>query len=234
MIIGILLRYILKPIYSYGEIGTYILSQLLFKLFPDELFLPDCTLPLCITEFRWRVLLPEAAAKLIMDDTHVDHHTAVRTMRRSGRYGATAFPYDDQDVYDEMIKELVPPQDSDAPRDQFTVLPSSLNETASVLSGHAGHALSDDDHAPDVSLAQPADPFAPITILTIPSDVDGDAGSSQMEQRNSGSDVANSVDLRSRRRKLPRSMIPIILTKVEEEDSSGDDEKLVLKKRRLA
>ena len=217
--------------YSYGEIGTYILSQLLFKLFPDAVFMDDCTFPLSITDFRWKVLLPEAAAKLIMHDTHADHHTAVRTMRRSGRYGTAVFPYDDKDVYDEMILEVLFSCDSNSPGDLSPSAPNSLSERASMLIGEAVASLSDDDQIEAMPPAQSADASPSITALATPSDAGNDVANPQKEQNETGSDIAISFDRGPRRRKLPRSMIPIILTEFQGGDR-GDDH--VLKKLRLA
>lgn len=224
----------LKSGYSYGEIGTYIVSQVLCKLFPDDIFLDDCTSPLSITDFRWKVLLPEAAAKLIMEDTHVDHHTAVRTMRRSARYGTATFPYDDQDVYGEMVLELLSPCDSNPPGNLFPSAPKSLSETASTFSGEAAASLSDDDDVEAISSAQPADPSHSITVLTIPSGAGNDVVTPQTKHNELGSDATISLHHRLRRRKLPRSMIPVIFTQLEEEDDAGDRETPMLKKPRLA
>lgn len=220
----------LRALHSYGEIGTYILSHLLLKLFPDEAFVKDCTYPLSIADFRWKILLPESAARLIMHDTNVDHHTAVKTMWRSGNYGTATFPHDDLDVYDEMIMEVLYIHIPDQPSD---ILPSVQRSLTNTAGGETAYVQSDDTYVPDPIHYPSADGPSRLPPA-VPFDVPGIRGSPQPVESNSCTYATNYFQDHVRHRKLPRSMIPSILTEFEEDDSARDEDKPVLKKSRLA
>src|SRR6266702_2015739 len=77
---------------SYGELGSMILHQTLYNMFPPSLFDARSIAPLTPQDFIQRVLVPEAALALIMEDTGQDRIQAVRTMRESAGYGVAMFP----------------------------------------------------------------------------------------------------------------------------------------------
>ncbi|KAI0685902.1 RTC4-like domain-containing protein [Cytidiella melzeri] len=78
----------------YGELGALLLSQTLYDLFPPLDFAPNSTLPLTPAEFVQRILLPETALSLIMEDMHQTRKEAIATMRESAQYGVAMFPDD--------------------------------------------------------------------------------------------------------------------------------------------
>lgn len=77
---------------SYGELGSMIMHQTLYNMFPPSSFEPQSITPLTPQEFIQRILVPEAALALIMEDTGQDRARAVQTMRESAGYGVAMFP----------------------------------------------------------------------------------------------------------------------------------------------
>ena len=77
---------------SYGELGSMILHQTLYNMFPPSSFDARSIAPLTPQDFIQRILVPEAALALIMEDTGQDRIEAVRTMRESAGYGVAMFP----------------------------------------------------------------------------------------------------------------------------------------------
>jgi len=77
---------------SYGELGSMILHQTLYNMFPPSSIDPQSITPLAPQEFIQRILVPEAALTLIMEDTGEDQVKAVQTMRESAGYGVAMFP----------------------------------------------------------------------------------------------------------------------------------------------
>ncbi len=69
-----------------------ILHQTLYNMFPPTSFEPQSIMPLTPQEFIQRILVPEAALVLIMEDTGQDRAQAVQTMRESAGYGVAMFP----------------------------------------------------------------------------------------------------------------------------------------------
>lgn len=69
-----------------------ILHQTLYNMFPLSSFDPQSITPLTPQEFIQRILVPEAALTLIMEDTGQDRDKAVQTMRESAGYGVAMFP----------------------------------------------------------------------------------------------------------------------------------------------
>jgi hypothetical protein len=69
-----------------------ILHQTLYNMFPPSSFDPQSIMPLAPQEFIQRILVPEAALTLIMEDTGQDRDKAVQTMRESAGYGVAMFP----------------------------------------------------------------------------------------------------------------------------------------------
>ena len=77
---------------SYGELGSMILHQTLYNMFPPSSFDAQSIAPLTAQDFIQRILVPEAALALIMEDTGQDRIQAIRTMRESAGYGVAMFP----------------------------------------------------------------------------------------------------------------------------------------------
>ena len=69
-----------------------ILHQTLYNMFPPSSFEPQSITPLTPQDFIQRILVPEAALTLIMEDTGQDRTRAVQTMRESAGYGVAMFP----------------------------------------------------------------------------------------------------------------------------------------------
>ncbi|TFY72456.1 hypothetical protein EVG20_g543 [Dentipellis fragilis] len=76
----------------YGELGSMVIHQTIYNLFPPSSFDADSISPLTPTEFIQRVLVPEAALALIMEDMGFDRDHAAITMRESAAYGVAMFP----------------------------------------------------------------------------------------------------------------------------------------------
>ncbi|KAG6916191.1 hypothetical protein DXG01_008073 [Tephrocybe rancida] len=82
----------------YGEMGSVIIHQTLYDLFPPATIDPASIAPLTAGEFLQRILVPEIAARLIMQDTHMDESRmdeAVKVLRESANYGVAMFPADE-------------------------------------------------------------------------------------------------------------------------------------------
>jgi hypothetical protein len=75
-----------------------IIHQTLYSLFPPSSFDPTLIIPLTPPEFIQRILVPEAAVGLIMEDRFMDpknekhKEQAVRILRESAAYGVAMFP----------------------------------------------------------------------------------------------------------------------------------------------
>lgn len=74
-----------------------IINQTIYDLFPPTDFEPNSTLPLTPTEFIQRVLVPEAAVSLVMEDLQESRGKAIMTLRESASYGVAMFPDDHAD-----------------------------------------------------------------------------------------------------------------------------------------
>ena len=77
---------------SYGELGYLIIHQTIYQLFPLDTIDPDSTTPLTPSDFIQRILVPEAAAHLIMEDLQSTYSNAIKTLRESVEYGVAMFP----------------------------------------------------------------------------------------------------------------------------------------------
>ncbi len=71
-----------------------IISQTIYNLFPPSEFPPHSTLPLTPTEFIQRILVPEAAVSLVIQDMQQTRAQAIATLRESAQYGVAMFPDD--------------------------------------------------------------------------------------------------------------------------------------------
>ncbi|KAH7908596.1 RTC4-like domain-containing protein [Hygrophoropsis aurantiaca] len=76
----------------YGELGSVIIHQALYSLFPPSSFDASLITPLTPAEFIQRILVPEAALELIMQDLRIDRDDAMITLRDSAQYGVAMFP----------------------------------------------------------------------------------------------------------------------------------------------
>lgn len=86
------------PLFSYGEQGSVIIHQTLFDMFPPASFDPARISPLTSNEFVLRILVPEVALRLIMEDRdregNDEMHQALVVLRESSAYGVAMFPED--------------------------------------------------------------------------------------------------------------------------------------------
>ncbi|KAF8813016.1 hypothetical protein BYT27DRAFT_6394589 [Phlegmacium glaucopus] len=82
----------------YGEQGSVIIHQTLFDMFPPVSFDPARISPLTSNEFVLRILVPEVALRLIMEDRNLEGndgmHQALIVLRESSAYGVAMFPED--------------------------------------------------------------------------------------------------------------------------------------------
>ncbi|KAF5362164.1 hypothetical protein D9756_002656 [Leucocoprinus leucothites] len=82
----------------YGELGQIIIQQTLFNMFPLDSFDLKLIKPFTANDFIQRVLVPEVALRLIMEDRGlkglIGAETALPILRESTTYGVTMFPED--------------------------------------------------------------------------------------------------------------------------------------------
>lgn len=92
-------------VYSYGEQGLAVITQVLFDLFPT---LPaDKIYPLDLNTYRSLVLVPETALLLIQEDLRMKHgpnkditrSLALKVLRKSHKYGLAMFPVGDGESF---------------------------------------------------------------------------------------------------------------------------------------
>lgn len=82
---------------SYGELGSVIIHQTLYNMFPPASMDPNVIAPLTANEFVQRILVPEVALRLIMEDkgfSDEDMKEALTILRESSAYGVAMFPED--------------------------------------------------------------------------------------------------------------------------------------------
>lgn len=85
---------------SYGELGSFIIHQTLYNLFPPTSIDASLIRPLNAEEFIQRILIPEVALLLIIQDQHFppdaakSRRKAFRILRESSAYGVAMFPAD--------------------------------------------------------------------------------------------------------------------------------------------
>ena len=100
-----------SSILSYGELGYLIIHQTIYQLFPPETISPDSTAPLTPSDFIQRILVPEAAVHLIVEDLQSTYSNAIKTLRESVEYGVAMFPDTGADneegmrAADDVVKE---------------------------------------------------------------------------------------------------------------------------------
>ncbi|KAG6840723.1 hypothetical protein C0991_004809 [Blastosporella zonata] len=78
--------------------GSVVIYQTLYDLFPPTSIDPDCVSPLTASEFLQRILVPEVGARLLIQDMYMDEtemDDAVKILRESANYGVAMFPADD-------------------------------------------------------------------------------------------------------------------------------------------
>jgi RTC4-like domain len=85
---------------SYGELGSVIIHQTLYNMFPPTSFNLPSIAPLSPEEFMQRILVPEVALRLIMQDRRLLQkgtkgvQEALKVLRESSAYGVAMFPAD--------------------------------------------------------------------------------------------------------------------------------------------
>ncbi|KAH6916290.1 RTC4-like domain-containing protein [Coprinopsis sp. MPI-PUGE-AT-0042] len=84
----------------YGELGSVIIHQTLYNMFPPTSFNLPSIAPLSPEEFIQRILVPEVALRLIMQDRRLVRkgakgvQEALTVLRESSAYGVAMFPAD--------------------------------------------------------------------------------------------------------------------------------------------
>ncbi|KAJ6497554.1 RTC4-like domain-containing protein [Mycena sanguinolenta] len=84
----------------YGELGSVIIHQTLYDMFPLDTIDPELVNPLTPNEFIQRILVPEVGMRLVMEDMDLtlddqsDKRRAVAVLRESASYGVAMFPED--------------------------------------------------------------------------------------------------------------------------------------------
>ncbi|KAF9448939.1 hypothetical protein P691DRAFT_637130, partial [Macrolepiota fuliginosa MF-IS2] len=85
----------------YGELGSMIIHQTLLNMFPLDSFDPTTITPFTTNEFIQRILVPEVALRLIMEDRRlkgfVSAEEALQVLRDSTAYGVVMFPEDSEE-----------------------------------------------------------------------------------------------------------------------------------------
>jgi hypothetical protein len=83
---------------SYGELGSVIIHQTLYNMFPPASIDATIIAPLTFNQFVQRVLVPEVALRLIMEDKglkgELGMQKALGILRDSSAYGVAMFPED--------------------------------------------------------------------------------------------------------------------------------------------
>ncbi|KAJ7165360.1 RTC4-like domain-containing protein [Mycena filopes] len=85
----------------YGEVGAIIIHETLYEMFQISKVEPEAVQPLNVHEFIGRILVPEVATRLIMEDMGIsieEKQRAVAIMRESCSYGVAMFPVDDDEA----------------------------------------------------------------------------------------------------------------------------------------
>lgn len=87
--------------FSYGEQGSVIIIQTLYNMFPLSDMNPNLVSPLTANEFVQRILVPEVALRLIMEDKELEGESgkqeALIILRESSAFGVAMFPEDGGD-----------------------------------------------------------------------------------------------------------------------------------------
>ncbi|EAU90075.2 hypothetical protein CC1G_08348 [Coprinopsis cinerea okayama7 len=82
----------------YGELGSVIIHQTLYDMFPPSSFDLDSISPLSPEEFTQKILVPEVGLRLIMEDRNLHgpagEKSALQILRESSAYGVAMFPAD--------------------------------------------------------------------------------------------------------------------------------------------
>ncbi|KAJ7188773.1 RTC4-like domain-containing protein [Mycena filopes] len=88
----------------YGELGSVIIHQALYDMFPLTTIDPNLVDPLTPNEFIQRILVPEVGMRLVIEDMDLnpearsDKKQAVAVLRESASYGVAMFPEDGGDL----------------------------------------------------------------------------------------------------------------------------------------
>ncbi|KAF8213840.1 hypothetical protein K438DRAFT_1563317, partial [Mycena galopus ATCC 62051] len=60
----------------YGELGSMVIHQALYKLFPNNAVDPDAVQPLGLRKFIGRILVPEVGIRLVIEDMGWENNDA--------------------------------------------------------------------------------------------------------------------------------------------------------------
>ncbi|KAG8999784.1 hypothetical protein FRB90_011962, partial [Tulasnella sp. 427] len=102
----------------YGEQGFIVISETLQNMFSQEKLEAADIMPMNSQDFLQRVLVPETAILLIMEDRDEDYAAALKTMEDSRAFGTALFPAKDNDAdvnFDISIRMLSPPKPTTFP-----------------------------------------------------------------------------------------------------------------------
>ncbi|KAJ7132394.1 RTC4-like domain-containing protein, partial [Mycena epipterygia] len=95
----------------YGEIGSAIIHQVLYDLFPLHTVNPDLISPLTPKDFFQLILVPEVGMRLVIQDMdlnvddELDKERAIDVLEQSSRYGVAMFPEDGRGLANESDSE---------------------------------------------------------------------------------------------------------------------------------
>ncbi|KAG9037461.1 hypothetical protein FRB95_005400 [Tulasnella sp. JGI-2019a] len=126
----------------YGEKGFLVISSTLQAMFPSDEVDPGTTYPLEPPDFLRRVLLPEAAVLLIMEDRKIDRDDALMVLKASRAFGLAAFPVRDGEI--------------DTGNASFNMTPSPM--VVGTLGKGKGKQRADDDDQDERSTRRPVSP----------------------------------------------------------------------------
>ena len=183
---------------------------------------------------------------LIMSDQHIDHSQAVKVMLDSSRFGMAWFSYNDYDFPDQLLLEAFPPNggpvvkqelndDEDNqlsveafPLNEAPVVKQELTEGQCMLSQDADSKQTKEMKG--LSLPDNKQRMGDVVASGYPAN----PGSSPQPQPGPSTFSSENVRSRLRRRRIPRSSIPEILSKgLDEGESVSEDIPIPKKARRV-
>jgi hypothetical protein len=93
--------------HSYGNEGFQIMSVTLTLLFPDHSLDLEHYKPVSWDALIHEVLLPEVTIALIREDLGLDRESAIKTMRKSQKFGSIFHPEDDDSPHIKRVRHIV-------------------------------------------------------------------------------------------------------------------------------
>jgi len=98
---------------SYGEKGTFIVTALLQRMFPESSTSIQYICPLSVQLFIPYVLLPHVMAEIIAEDFGVTVHEGLDIMLESSDYGYLVHPVpeDDDENWDRLVSQIRIPRE---------------------------------------------------------------------------------------------------------------------------